>query len=379
MVQVAPDGMVILPGNDHFIRLPQQATAVDFFTTRPVNVYDPAGKQVGCEDLKQGHFRFATEGRDGAWRIENGKDKYLHVTSAAAETFLRLDRVATPQGDVSWPVVHSLGDPARFFDFDAARFQSARPQAVPKADEAGPFSEPPVGPAFGKALHLSDGFIEATLPEGMDAARLPHASGTVEFWWRPMWSATDAQMFTTNGSYQNLQVFHVPPVSFSYVVQPDHGGRQGFLVCYLNVQVDGAGWTQTRFFAEAGRWRHVAFAWNVDGKDSFCRIFVDGRRRAHTHYNRGMVPSASPDKLKPFGRTIRFGSGRAQGGLATSEMYDELRVSRVARYREDFEPPSQPFAADADTFLLMHLDGGLDGLLDGKPVKAELKRRGRMW
>ncbi len=41
--------------------------------------------------------------------------------------------------------------------------------------------------------------------------------------------------------------------------------------------------------------------------------------------------------------------------------FDELRISRTARYTEDFSPPTRELELDPDTAALFHLNGGLAG------------------
>ena len=114
--------------------------------------------------------------------------------------------------------------------------------------------------------------------------------------------------------------------------------------------------------------------WDVNGANSNCDIFINGRKKAYHHYAEGMAKDAPVSKLLPPGTDLRFGSGRVSGKMPTGECYDELRVSRIVRYRDDFTVPTAPFEPDADTYLLMHLDGNLDGWQNGQPITGKLTR-----
>jgi len=378
ILQAAPDGIVILPGRRYYFHLPNDARMVEYFTSRPVRVFNPAGSEVASEALKRGRFRFRTGGAGGTWSVISGTDKYLDKGSLGVETLVRIERVGYPRGEKEYPLVVALGDPGRLFEVEVGRFKRAfTPGEAGTPDPKNPYTRPGDRPAFGRALNLAGHFVEVGVPEDSRDA-FPHARGTVEFWFRPLWSSTDAEFFTRRGNYQRLQCLKAGPVSFACSVQPDHGGRMHFLLSRMTFGVGRAGYTRTDIFLEAGRWYHVALTWNVDGENSECGIFINGRKRAHTHYRRGMPPDASPENLGDPAQRVRFGSGQ-YGGIATSEFYDELRVSRSVRYREDFDVPLNPFEADADTSLLMHFDGSLEGLLNGRPTSGKLVRGGRLW
>lgn len=94
-----------------------------------------------------------------------------------------------------------------------------------------------------------------------------------------------------------------------------------------------------------GTWYHVAVSF--DG--STVRLFVDGN----------LEDSASATQIYDASTTIvRLGANAsAISGGNFSGHIDELRVSNTARYTSGFTAPTSAFTNDANTLLLMHMDG----------------------
>ena len=182
-------------------------------------------------------------------------------------------------------------------------------------------------------------------------------------------------MATISDSTVRMSLFHADPISLMYSVDPDNSGRTGrYNSGFFGLNVARAGTSRAGVFLEAGKWYHIALTWDVNGKNSDCDIFINGRKKAYFHYTEGMAKDAPASKLLPPGTDIRLGSGRMSGKIQTGECYDELRVSRTVRYRDDFAVPTAPFTPDADTYLLMHFDGNLDGVQNGQPILGKLTR-----
>lgn len=79
-------------------------------------------------------------------------------------------------------------------------------------------------------------------------------------------------------------------------------------------------------------------------------LFVNGTREAQGSASVNLDGSASSKRLciGTFGTST----------VSTYRGYvDELRFSTVARYNENFTPPTTPFQDDPDTLLLLHFDG----------------------
>ncbi len=109
------------------------------------------------------------------------------------------------------------------------------------------------------------------------------------------------------------------------------------------------------------RWHHVA----VERRRSDGRmwVYVDGILDAEGDGPDGDV--SYPDDATPAGANdpfLVFGAEKHDENSALHPSYDglldEVRISTVLRYSSGFTRPKSPFAADADTAALYHLDEG---------------------
>ncbi len=360
VLQVAPDGLVVLPGHRYYFALPPNVAAVEYFASRPINLFDAAGQPVESESLGKGHYRFQTRGQSGSWALEAGRDQFLGESVEGAESFVR---IVTPD----FPLTIALGDPGRLFKIDSSAIPHANPILGAESEKA--FEDSVQG--FGQAIRLNSQFVQVAAGD----AAPPQERGTVEFRIRTLWSASDCHLNSVSDSTLRLSFFHADPITATYNIDPDNLGRTGrYNIGQFGLGVQRAGASRAGIFFEAGKWYHIALTWDVNGTDSECNIFINGRKKAYHHYEEGMAKNALVAKLLPPGADIRFGSGHAYGKIPAGEFYDELRVSRTVRYRENFTVPTAPFEPDADTYLLMHFDGTLDGVQNGKPISGKLSR-----
>jgi formylglycine-generating enzyme required for sulfatase activity len=105
-------------------------------------------------------------------------------------------------------------------------------------------------------------------------------------------------------------------------------------------------------FPANNRWHHIAYVLGT----SEAVMFIDGRAIARVP--RLLTASAESAPEANAGTAIgtqRYGGNRTYHTIAGS--IDELRVSRIARYENDFVPEDR-FTSDADTVALYHCDEG---------------------
>jgi hypothetical protein len=117
---------------------------------------------------------------------------------------------------------------------------------------------------------------------------------------------------------------------------------------------------------ERGVWTHVAWVWGKETSATFtggepvqlltARIYVNGRLgRFRASQYEGQRVADMPRELQLLGDAA----------------YDDLRVSDIARYTEDFIPPGRDIDVklDAHTRALFRFNGNTDGLSYGREEK----------
>ena len=366
VVQYAPDGMVLMRAHKYFFKVPVGMTEVKFFSSRPIKVTDSSGAEIEIQNGRNGWRSFSVEGKKGPFSMRGGQDKYLHPGTPGLDPFVRMANI---------PFVAAMDEPQKLFDAKPTYPPDTEREVVPKARF-------PVG-RFGKAVRLYQEHVAIPLPgadelgdvaekgETSQEGKLPTERGTVEFWMKSYWSATK---FDHVNSTQRFMIYHTAPISFSYYIDPDNSGRTGrYNIASLDFHVHKAGYSRARFYLRRGKWYHFALTWNVDGKNSFCNVFINGRKKSFFHYKGGMRANAKPEQLLPADTAVRLGSGHQYGRGTNSELFDELRISKTVRYMKDFSPPDKPFKPDKQTYLLLHFDGDLKGELIGEEITGALK------
>jgi hypothetical protein len=201
----------------------------------------------------------------------------------------------------------------------------------------------------GYAMHFN--WWERDRVEIRDAASLfplRMDQGTVEMWFRPDSVLTDDT--------------HNP--DFTYLFSKNLAGNnpgdlglgwrrsEGRLLFFMQdgavtTNLEGSDKVDEVFFP---RWYHVAVTWNT--ADSM-RIFVDGVQKSS-------IESAVP----LLGGTMPLAIGNGAADLWNERfegfrgMIDEVRISVVERYTENFDLPTAPYVSDALTLALWHFDEG---------------------
>jgi hypothetical protein len=94
-----------------------------------------------------------------------------------------------------------------------------------------------------------------------------------------------------------------------------------------------------------GTWYHVAFVTTTGGN---AYLFLDGTQEAS---DTGVTQGVYQGDNLSIGEEFNTGTGFFNGHI------DEVRISDTARYTAGFTPDTTPFQNDANTLLLLHMDG----------------------
>jgi len=363
MQQYAPNGIGLRRSERYFFQAPDGVRKVDVFTHRPVVFYDPSGKRIKLAKTRNGWAPLYLAGKPGIWSMQTGSDERVIGAGATVDTFIEFDGI---------PLVIAQGDPSRLFDVDLSQWRQTG-YTPPRTNP----NEPVVFTTgkYGQGALAQAGWIELPLKD----EHFPKAAGTLEFWMQPQFSSTD---FTMANTTQRLDLLIWDPIRLTYYMEPDNGGRTGrYSISRIDnytMSADKSAKFPIRQFFQRGKWLHVAFTWNLDGRQARMNMFVNGRKRSHYPVETGSVahlvaPDTNAGFWAPVGQTFRIGFGRRAGKGATGMMYDELRISDVVRYEEDFEPAKSAAEPDGNTILLMHMDGDASAWLKGRRIEGQIK------
>lgn len=201
---------------------------------------------------------------------------------------------------------------------------------------------------------------------------LGRRAGTIEFWFKPDWPPKhplDARATRT----PRLVLFHCGtlrkehPENFncsSVTVFAESGSgtlhfmitNRQYVAWQVGARAENAPWMQPG-------WHHLACVWDHDAEpDDWLRLYVDGTRvSGKTTVNK--PERLGDDKAAELDKTaFAFQCGSLNTGrFGANAVLDELRISRIARYAEDFTATHKPPILDKHTTALFHFDGNLHG------------------
>ena len=329
------------------------------FTTHPVTVLRADGS-VGLDEKaeKMGEISIPAEGKYGTWCVKGRPRGGPPIPFCP---HIRLINVP--------PIVASA--PERLL------------RAPLKPTSEAPTWSPPTGDfadgIVGKAIHLANGRT-LKFPRGEKLAdgsyqHFPAREGTIELWFRPDWST--AWLPVKDGERINRSFVRGLSIDFYY--RYGFGPWRNNFYAFLDLLTKGALGRpdegkrgeiggQTRYFFKAGEWCHLAAVWKISegkrGTEGDFAVFINGRRQPRMWEYPFPLTGRDRYVLKEAVSSITIGCPEG--------CVDEMRISKLARYKEDFAPSKQSFITDAYTAALFHFDGDANGLsgASGEPVEA---------
>jgi len=199
---------------------------------------------------------------------------------------------------------------------------------------------------FGGASGLFDGSDDYVSTP--DSADWYFGTGdfTIDFWVR--FNALPAQ-----GSWWGLvsQVFSTSS-RWYYIVS----NEAGTYYYYLRANEFTVNMVRASPGLQTGQWYHLAV---VRSGNNFY-MFQDGVQCGTTYTSSYSMPDVSAN--------LNIGSYLGYAGTFVNGWFDEFRISKgVARWTSNFTPPTSPYPRDANTVLLLHMDGadGSTTFIDG--------------
>ena len=367
MVLECPDGFWLRGFAPFYFRVPPDLETVEIFTSWPVRITRGDGSPAQkVSEERGGKLSLPVEGKSGFWRVDYEKTAFVRL--------------------LNLPPVVSCLTPERFFVPE--EFVPVRREELKLPDPRATFVPGVIGPGLqlnGKdVLKLERG---EKLPDG-SCRNFPGALGTIEFYFRSNWGAVEtAGVYRTLDAKWSLLSAGQVGVRYRYGLGSRDYAFMDFLCGQTRYKARGrlgSYGSQARIFPKAGEWLHVAATWDVvhttqdyDPKKfsrstRFFIVFINGRRywrtwsfptRLKSYIGKGFAKNFDISQI-PEWITIGPGSGT----------FDELRISDVIRYADDFDPPKEPCTRDEHTKLLMHFDGSVEAVGgDGKKINVQYR------
>ena len=343
-----------------FFKLPKGTTDGQIFFEGSASLFDPAGKPWK-NGAPQSGWVTLPEDKPGLWHflpVENDI-----VSSRNIPPFFALETASNYfEPDIPWrkrPITESKRpDPKTVYVSGA--LETRGNQAVYLTGK--------------RCFRLTGGPPHAS---GDGLRVLPFKQGTIEFWMKPAWHTCDLRP-KGQKCLINLGVAKGSPWSVWHYVKPRvRDAHVDYLyshVLYGWFMSDGLAKPTTlrryrRTIFEPGEWVHVAWVWGqedgiIPGNPPYhtkvrdnvlvARLFINGTQGSTTGYRWY--------KNQPRDMPVRLDIGRNYATANIDAAVDELRVSDVQRYREDFVPQRGiEFVPDEHTRALFHFNGDLAG------------------
>ncbi|MCD6359673.1 MAG: hypothetical protein J7M38_02340 [Armatimonadetes bacterium] len=353
MVIYAPDywrpAPAQAPAVPYYFRIPEDATRPAILFEGSAQVFDPSGKPLADGEALHGWVDLPAD-RPGLW------------------SFLPVDNQLVKVRNL--PPFFAVESAEMYFEPDIP-WQVTEPQVVEEISPDTRYVTGAVNTPGNQALYLG-GKHDFRLdggqmhPSGDGRQLLPMSEGTIEFWFRPSWNTVDLPLKTK--TILALRVASGDAWYVSYLMAERNRNAWldfvGSHVLYAHFYTDGPKKritmrTYRRTVFEANEWVHVAWVWGprdhtrAGHETRLCdnvlvtEIYINGRRGQQWGYRwKDNKPADLPSFLHMY---------------QLDAAVDELRISDIQRYREDFEPPSRDaeFALDEHTRALMHFNGDL--------------------
>lgn len=346
----------------HYFKVGDQQKDVELFVNRPVTIVRSDGtRAVDRNGNVVGNLVLPVEGKCGFWYIKFEGYAYVKFNNV--------------------PPVISYLTPKRFFTIE--KFMPV----VHKDKEVSDDKEIFVDGVFGKGLQLTNKNY-VSIPRGTKLSeslyeQFPGYKGTIEFWFRPNWSVFDRTL--EQHIRYTVPLFNAGDVFLQYelkLAENSHAKSNIELWCghrtYVFKGRKSRFGNYGRYYPREGEWTHIAATWDIDLEENYgvwhshFYVFINGVK----HEWLGGVPA----QLRAEGKVKNFTMGTINEMIKlmpANGTFDELRISDIARYKDDFEIVREPFAVDKNTKALMHFDDSLDiNLSNGKIISGKFERSG---
>lgn len=346
----------IAPAAAVYFKIAPKDVGARIFFEGLTKLFDPEGNSFGNPEGFKGWVELPAAEKPGLWKFEPIENLLVRGENFAPfYAFERAENYFMP------PVVWESDQE----EADAQGAVTPSPDAlfVPGALT---FSDDQALSLMGKRSFVLDAGPDH--PSGNGGQYIPQISGTVEFFLKPYWSTFDLGAGAVKRSFIQIKTdkdnwgltHRVDPEGVNMNLAPKDPSHSLYAGMYLNTPKPAhlRVWRVNSIF-DSHKWVHVAWSWGPEirrgpRKEKLnlmtTRIFLNGRGTQAVIFRSAVdaLPQGKPEKLTFFS---------VQGAV------DELRISDIQRYTEDFTPPTRKehLELDEHTRALFHFDGTLEG------------------
>ena len=361
----APDGFFCISRTGHggsladnrpgearpmFFMVPAGLKELDIFMGYPA-ILKRADGSIALErkDSNIGRLSIPVEGKTGAWSIVPYFRDFSGNSPAGFYRFLNVE-----------PIV-SFGSPSLL----PAPGETPGKPVVSASNVLFKPREPLnfVEGVQGKAVRIS-GDTRLKFLKGEKAPQggytfFPGSKGTVEFWFKSDHTVLNTPVAAY--SSKDFPFMEASGLKFShfYMRQGTSGPFSCLQLLLMPEEKDPTTGFQAEHFFRVGEWTHVAFTWdlkeNADELEGELAIFLNGKKQPFKTITYGLNKLTGKQKIKLSEKGEDIILGPFEGAM------DNLRISDIVRYKEDFQAEKKSFTIDSNTRALFLFDGNFKG------------------
>lgn len=135
-----------------------------------------------------------------------------------------------------------------------------------------------------------------------------------------------------------------------------------------------------------GQWHHYAFVRDLNASPDRLCLYLDGTGSCYLDGSNSQWAAVAADIRPPTNRDgddtnnvpLYAIGARVTGSGQIEATIDEIRISDVARYRQNFAPAQFPFTVDASTVMLFHFNEGNGNTTSGLSSTGNLTLEGAL-
>ena len=332
-------------GRKMFFRVPKGLDNLEIFMGYPAEIKRSDGSRaLANSDSNVGRFSLPVNGKAGIWCIEPHIRSFKGESPAGFYRLLNVEPVMSyghpgllPDETGGRPVNVNFSDMADYRPGDRMEF-------LPGTD--------------GKGISLSGNkrlrFHRGEKVEAGGYSRFPREKGTVEFWFKPGRSILDMPLV----SFQDKSFIFVqgPHIILQHAYwRRGTPGPYSFIQSRL-ITDKGPSFLgfQSEYFPVRGQWMHLAYTWDL--KENSFSIFLNGHKMPYKVAMYGLNQPAKQQKLSLSESEEYIILGPFDGTM------DNLRISDIVRYSDNFVPGRKAPETDANTRAIFLFEGNTRGV-----------------